>query len=117
MWSCWAGKFATEVTAERHCGLVMASTLDFEERKDYTLTLVLEAPEAPPDTENRMAQVRDPPDVGDSAVTARYTDNNCIIHTLKYSIRVFIVFLIPQNTYSVSYFQLASSSSYIDSLH
>lgn len=48
-----------EVTAERHCGVVVVGPLDYETRQDYALTVVLEAPEAPLGTENREAQVRD----------------------------------------------------------
>ena len=52
------GMFGTEVTAERHCGVVVLEPLDYEAQQDYTLTVLLEAPEAPPGTENRQAQVR-----------------------------------------------------------
>lgn len=51
------GLFATEVTAERHCGVVVRGKLDYETRQDYTVTVALEAPEAPSGTENRQAQV------------------------------------------------------------
>ncbi|XP_063882361.1 LOW QUALITY PROTEIN: cadherin-99C-like [Scylla paramamosain] len=51
------GVFGMEVTAERHCGVVVVGPLDYEVQQDYSLTVVLEAPEAPPSTENRQAQV------------------------------------------------------------
>lgn len=59
-----------EVTAERHCGLVVADALDFETQQEYTLTLVLEAPEAPPGTENRKAQVTNAPKGSERAGSA-----------------------------------------------
>ncbi|XP_042232357.1 cadherin-99C-like [Homarus americanus] len=51
------GMFATEVTVERHCGLVLRAPLDFESKQHYSLTVALEAPSAPPDTENRFAKM------------------------------------------------------------
>lgn len=68
------------MSAERHCGLVVADALDFETRRDYTLTLVLEAPEAPPGTENRKAQVTDAPEGRERTVKACQFVNKFLLH-------------------------------------
>lgn len=72
-------KFGLEVTVERHCGLMLQAPLDFESRQHYTLTVALEAPIAPPDTENRVVKVNvSVTDVNDNEpefiFTAPYSD-------------------------------------------
>ncbi|XP_069188061.1 cadherin-99C isoform X1 [Procambarus clarkii] len=49
--------FGIEVTPENHCGLTLQAPLDFESAQHYSLTVAMEAPTAPPDTENRIAKV------------------------------------------------------------
>lgn len=49
--------FKTEITAERHCGVMLRKPLDYESVKHYSLTVSLQSPSAPPDTENRVAKV------------------------------------------------------------
>lgn len=46
------------MTAERHCGLFVKAPLDYETKKHFTLSVALELPTAPPETENRVAKVR-----------------------------------------------------------
>ncbi|ROT74065.1 protocadherin-15, partial [Penaeus vannamei] len=51
------GLFNVDVTAERHCGLFVKAPLDYETKKHFTLSVALELPTAPPETENRVAKV------------------------------------------------------------
>ncbi|KAK7080227.1 hypothetical protein SK128_015764 [Halocaridina rubra] len=49
--------FKMELTEDRLCGIMLKYPLDYELQKKYTLTVALESPPAPPETEQRLAKV------------------------------------------------------------